>query len=236
LAVISLIDVAVVEPKYQMNLGYIARVMKNFGVEHLYLINPRCDRLGKQAIKYSKHAHDVLEHALVRRGIAEAAKGAFVIGTTGLWGKTDGSFHNVYTLQSAGRLLRRVRASNRRILLLIGRDDIGLTKEELRECDATIFIGADKAYPVLNISHALAIMLYELTSEKYLKEYGFMSELYADAKSQRMALTLFKRIVESNPHIRDKKSVVMAFGHMLGRSVPTRKEINAISIALAGKS
>jgi tRNA/rRNA methyltransferase len=229
----SLIDVAVVEPKYQMNLGYIARIMKNFGVEDLYIVNPRCDRLGKQAIKYSKHAHDILEHARVRRRISEISKGAFVIGTTGMWSKTDGSFHNVYTLQSAGRLLKRVRASKRRILLLIGRDDTGLTKGELRECDATIFIGADRGYPVLNISHALAIMLYELTSEKYLREYKFMDGMYADARSQRMALTLFERMVKKNPRIRDKKSVVMAFRHVLGRSIPTRKEINAISIALA---
>jgi tRNA C32,U32 (ribose-2'-O)-methylase TrmJ len=86
---------------------------------------------------------------------------------------------------------------------------------------------------VLNISHALAIMLYELTAEKYLKEYGFMDGIYANAKSQRMALTLFERLTEKNPRIRDKKSVVMAFRHVLGRAVPTRKEINAISIALA---
>ena len=104
------------------------------------------------------------------------------MGTTGLWSKTDRSFHNVYTLQSAGRILKNAGRS-KRIVLLIGRDDTGLSKEELRECDATIFIGADKDYPVLNISHALAIMLYELTRKKYKKEYAFHEQLLRGRKA-----------------------------------------------------
>ncbi len=230
---VALIDVALMEPKYQVNLGYIARVMKNFGVERLYLINPRCNYKGKEAIKYSKHAHSLLEHARLPKSIAEATKGAFVIGTTGLWSKTDKSFHNVYSLQNSGRLLRNA-GRRKKVVLLIGRDDTGLSKNELRECDATIFIGASRDYPVLNISHALAIMLYELTRMSYGKEYEFMDSLYADAKRQRMVLLLFKRMIKGNKSIRDKESVAMAFKHVLSRSAPTRKEANAISIALAG--
>ncbi len=228
-----MIDVVLMEPKYQVNLGYIARVMKNFGLEKLYLINPRCNYKGKEAIKYSKHARALLEHAKICKSMAEATKGAFVLGTTGLWSKTDRSFHNAYTLQNAGRILKNA-SINKRVVLLIGRDDTGLSKDELRACDATIFIGANRDYPVLNISHALAIMLYELTRSQYGKEYGFMDSLYADAKHQKMALTLFGKMIKSNKSIRDKESVAMAFKHVLSRSMPTKKEINAIAIALAG--
>jgi TrmH family RNA methyltransferase len=231
---VVLIDVAIMEPKYQVNLGYIARVLKNFGIERVYLINPRCNYKGKDAIKYSKHAHALLEHAKLAKSIAEATKGAFVLGTTGIWSKTDRSFHNAYLLQNAGRMLKNA-SLNKRIVLLIGRDDTGLSKRELRECDATIFIGAGKNYPVLNISHALAIILYELTRARYGREYGFMEALYADASHQKMALTLFKRLIKNNKSIRDKESVAMAFKHVLSRAVPTKKEINAIAIALSGK-
>ena len=229
-----MIDVAIMEPKYQVNLGYIARILGNFGIEKLYLINPRCNYKGKEAIKYSKHAHALLERARLPKSISEAAKGAFVIGTTGIWSKTDKSFHNAYALQNSGSMLRRA-GLNKKVLLLIGRDDTGLSKSELRECDATVFIGADKGYPVLNISHALAIMLYELTRRKYGKEYKFMESLYADSRQKKMALTLFNRLIKGNRSIRDKESVAMAFKHVLDRSVPTRKEINAIAIALAGE-
>lgn len=231
----GLIDVAVVEPRYQINLGYIARAIKNFGVEKLYLINPRCDYKGRQAIKYSKHAHMLLEHARIRESIDDVVRGAFVIGTTGVWSKADRSFHNIYMLQDADRLLKRASAFHRRVVLLLGRDGTGLKKEELRECDATIFIGADKGYPVLNISHALAIMLYELTSERYKREYKFLNRFYADAKHRKMVLMLFDRLIKHNSFIRDKDSVAMAFRHVLSRAVPTKKEINAIAIALSKK-
>ena len=229
-----MIDVAVVEPRYQINLGYIARVLRNFGMDRLYLVNPRCDYRGKQAIKYSKHAHMLLESARITKSIKDLVRGAFVIGTTGIWSKTDRSFHNVFMLQKAGAMLRRV-STRKRVVLLIGRDDTGLTKEELKACDATVFIGANREYPVLNISHALAIMLYELTSKQYRKDYGFIERFYADAKQQRMALTLFNRLIERNRSIRDKDSVAMAFRHVLSRAMPTRKEINAIAIGLAEK-
>ena len=88
----------------------------------------------------------------------------------------------------------------------------------------------------MNISHALAIMLYELTATKYAKDYAFMEHLYADVKCKKMALTLFKRLIAGKEFIRDKESVAMAFKHVLERSAPTRKEINAIAIALSERS
>jgi TrmH family RNA methyltransferase len=233
--VVDLIDIAVMEPKYQINLGYIARVLKNFGIERLYLINPRCDYKGRMAVKYSKHAHALLERAKVLGSIDELAKNAFVIGTTGIWSKTDSSFRNVCALQSAGSSLRRISASHKRVVLLIGRDDTGLSREELRKCDETVFIGASRSYPVLNISHALAIMLYELTLKDYGKEYKFLEGFYADEKQKRMVMTLFERMIARNSSIRDKGSVAMAFRHLLNRGMPTKKEINAIAIALSEK-
>ena len=66
------LKVAVMEPKYQQNLGYIARVCRNFGVDTLVLINPRCDHKGKEAIKYSKHAADILKGARVLKRIGDS--------------------------------------------------------------------------------------------------------------------------------------------------------------------
>ena len=54
-----------------------------------------------------------------------------------------------------------------------------------------------------------------------------MSSFYADAKHQKMVITLFKRLIEHNRSIRDKESVAMAFKHVLSRAMPTKKEMNA---------
>ncbi len=223
------IEVAVMEPKYQQNLGYIARVSKNFGVEKLILINPRCSYKGKEAIKYSKHASDLLRSATICKNINQL-KGDFLIGTTGIWHKTGESFYNIYNMAGISKMSNRARHSGKRITVLLGRDDTGLSKDELRHCDATISLDTNEKYPILNISHALAIILHGLGSEP---ETAKRQRIYADSAYQKRIFELFDRLVDSNRHIRDKRSVKMAFRHVVRRSIPTRKEINALSIALA---
>jgi len=223
------ISIALVEPLYQINIGYIARIMKNFSISNLYIINPRCNYKGKQAIMYSKHAHDIIESAMIVHSISEAkelSKPSMTVGTTGIWRKTESSFHNIYTLEE----FARVHKAQRNILLVLGRDDIGMTKSELEQCDATIFIEASSSYPVLNISHALAVLLYELN--KHAHEYKF-EEMLASSRTKKSIMLLFKSMVETNPKIRNKKAVTMAFEHMLNRSMPREKELKALAIALS---
>lgn len=222
------IRIVLVEPLYQINLGYIARVMGNFGLDKLYLVNPRCDYRGAEALKYSKHASSILKGAKVSDSIEEAVKGSsIVVGTTGLWRKSNAAFFNVYALQEAHRFVK-----NNSIALLIGRDDTGLTKEELRKCDLTIFIPTDKSYPVLNISHALAIILYELRKE-HSGETTAMSRAYADSRSINGMKALLWKSIKGRRDIRDKKAVMFAFEHVINRSSATKKELNAIAIALS---
>lgn len=217
----------IVEPKYQVNLGYIARAAKNFGIDRLTLVRPRCDYEGSQAVKYAKHARDLLLGARVCGSLPAATRGSFVVGTTGIWEKTGQAFHNVYTPGRAARIIRKQRSD---VSLLIGRDDTGLSKEELAMCDATIFIPTSKEYPVLNISHALAILLYVLSGEgAQLPD----STMYAGSHEIAMVKRLFSMSIAGRSDIRDKEAVAMAFGHLLSRASPTKKELGALSVALS---
>ena len=75
------ISIVLVEPLYEGNVGFTARVMKNFGFTQLVLVNP-CP-LGDDAIMRASHARDVLENAQ-RMTIEEIYREFdFVIATTG---------------------------------------------------------------------------------------------------------------------------------------------------------
>jgi tRNA/rRNA methyltransferase len=225
------IKIIMMEPLYQINLGYVARVAANFGAKNLYLVNPRCNYKGKEAIKYSKHAFPLLKKAKIYKSLDAAVKGStIVVGTTGLWHKSDDSFFNVYTADKINQFTRK----QKEIALIVGRDDIGLTKDELKKCDFSIFIPANRQYPILNISHALAILLYELNKEKFGEDAG-LERFYADNKSMEGLVRLFSNSIKERSNIKNKKAVTFAFEHVLKRSRPTRKEINAISIALSNK-
>ncbi|MCL5429926.1 MAG: RNA methyltransferase [Candidatus Marsarchaeota archaeon] len=218
------IKVVLVEPLYQINLGYIARAMGNFGMEKIYMVKPRCKIDGKDVKKYSKHAYDLIKNATVYDNINDAIKGSdLVVGTTGLWYKSDKSFFNVYSPEQARKMVE----GKRRPVLLIGRDDIGLTKHELELCDLVVFIRTSDKYSVLNISHALSIMLYEFSKSNKNEQ---LDGLYADKESLERMFGLFWDSIKDKGYIRDKKAVFMAFKRMMRRANPTKRELSALSI------
>jgi TrmH family RNA methyltransferase len=224
------IKVIFVEPKYQINLGYEARVLANFGIREMHLVNPKCKYTGKQAVKYSKHAVSLLKRARVHKSIDKAISGCnLVIGTTGNWHKTDEAFFNAFTPERAKGFIK----NNKKIALLIGRDGTGLTKDELKKCDFTVFVPTSEAYPILNVSHALAILLYSFTSNGKVNEH--LEKFYADKKSIDSVRNLFWNLVKGNEQIRNKKAVMFAFEHVIRRANPTRKELSAMAIGLSDK-
>lgn len=223
------IRVIVVEPEYQINLGHIARVMKNFGVLDLRLVNPRCNPRGADAVKYSKHAVGLLRSAKIQKSIKEAARGCdMIVGTTAVWHKTEGSFFNIYDLESAKKLVSKANS----IGIVLGREGTGLSKDELAECGAAIYIDTDSDYGTMNVSHALAVLLYVFRTSR---KTALPEQIYAGAKEKAGLVALFRNEVGGRQNIRNKGAVVAAFQHILDRSYPTKKELSAIAVALSPK-
>lgn len=221
--------VVFVEPLYPINVGYVARICGNFGVEELYLVKPRCDIGSMDAIKYSKHSRRILEGAKVCESLGDAVSGTFSIGTSGIWHKSHGSFYDVYTPDKLSGMIRK--NGHKKVSLVIGREDEGLSKEELRTCDAMSFIPSSDGYPVLNVSHALAILLYELYDKGAVKEK--FNGIYAAGEDEKSFARQFKKFLAGRKGIRDKKSVAMALEHIIRRANPTKKEINALNSAFS---
>jgi tRNA C32,U32 (ribose-2'-O)-methylase TrmJ len=116
--------------------------------------------------------------------------------------------------------------------ILIGRDDIGLTSEEMGDCDAVVFIPADADYPVLNISHALAILLYEFRGRH--NKPPELDMMYATDKEIENLDRMFYAKVSRNKKIRNRKAVAGALKRILRRARPTKMEINALHAAFSG--
>ncbi|MGC8662723.1 MAG: RNA methyltransferase [Candidatus Micrarchaeia archaeon] len=219
-----MLKLVIVSPKYQMNIGYIARVAKNFGINKLHIVNPRANILGKKAIMYSKHASDLLKNAKIYGTFDEAiSKSGIVIGTTGLIRKANPKLRKVYYVDDLAKL------SKKNICLVIGRDDIGLTSDELSKCDAVAYIPANPKYPVLNISHALVVFLFVLGKNKFKEKDSYDREYY---KEQKILFDMFKRIVHNNNRVREKEEVTKTFEKIIKRSQPNMKELRSLIIAL----
>lgn len=156
---LDLIRVVLVEPLYGGNVGAVCRAMANMGLRDLALVAPR-ELYMEEAVRLACHGLPVLE---ARREFATPAEAVadcgLVMGTTarpGLYRQ-----HARTPREWAGRALAAA-GSGSRVALLFGREDRGLTNEELALCTQIVQIPSDARCPSLNLSHAVLVLAYEL--------------------------------------------------------------------------
>ena len=154
------IRIVLVEPAGPLNVGSVARVMKNMGLRQLILVNPQCDYLGEEARLMAVRAADILETAKVVESLPAALVGCVrAIATTG----DDGRSHPMPLESPPDALPWLLEAPS---ALIFGREDCGLTNAELNRAQRLIRIPSSDAYTSLNLAQAVAICCYELYREE----------------------------------------------------------------------
>jgi len=151
-----------VEPLYEGNVGAVARSMSNFGIKRLILVNP-CE-LGDEAKRRAKHGGHLLESAGTYDDLDAAMKTMdFCVATTGIrTGDLRKHTRSHHTPEELCRILEPQFERDISIGLVFGRENYGLYNEELKKCDLVVSIPTAENYPVLNLSHAVGILCYEL--------------------------------------------------------------------------
>lgn len=144
------------------NLGAIARVMKNFGLTQLRLIAPLCDPHSHTAMATSAGAEDILHHAQIFDTLADAAFDVHhLIGTCG--DIRQGA--RVYTSPHA--LCQSMYQTTDLWGVLFGCERTGLSQADLSHCSSTVRIPTNPAFSSMNISHAVAVLVYALCEQAY---------------------------------------------------------------------
>ncbi len=214
------IEIVLVSPLYEGNVGFAARVMKNFGFTRLVLIDP-CE-LGDEAFMRAAHASDVLEKAERLSFEEVCARSSIVIATTG---EVSKSVCNPMRMPyfSPNEIRELIADIDGRISILFGRENWGLNNEEIQKSDIVCTIPSAKEYPILNLSHAVGIVCYELAhlprGEYLLATREEMEYLYAHIDSY---LTLI--------HHPDFKRVptMLLIRRVLGRAMLTSREATTL--------
>ena len=154
------IDIVLVSPLYEGNVGFAARVMKNFGFAHLVLVDP-CG-LGGEAVARAAHAQDVLDGAEVCTIEDVFARSNIVVATTGAVAKSV--CHPMRMPFFTPKELREhIKTLDGRVSILFGRENWGLSNDEVKRCDLICTIPTTEEYPILNLSHAVGVLCYELS-------------------------------------------------------------------------
>jgi tRNA/rRNA methyltransferase len=152
------IAIVLVEPRNPGNVGMVCRAMKNMGLGTLRLVNP-CDHSHPEALKFAVSARDILERATLFASLSEAlADSPFSVGTTRRHGKYR---PEIFTPEEiAGKILPQFELY--RAALVFGREDNGLTTDELSLCRWHATIPSATEYGSLNLAQSVLIFCYEL--------------------------------------------------------------------------
>ena len=153
------VHVVLVEPAGPLNVGSVARLCANFGVDGLRLVEPRCDPLGEEARRMAVHGAAQLERATLWPSLQAAlADCDRVVAATG---RAEGPpLPLVNTQEALSWLLDGGLGS--KAALVFGREDRGLANAELLQAGRLLQIGTGSSYASLNLSHAVAVVLHEL--------------------------------------------------------------------------
>ena len=149
--------VVLVEPSGPLNVGSVARLCANFDVGELRLVAPRCDHLGEEARRMAVHGGWLLEQARLFPSLSAAlADCCRVVATSG---RRAGEPLPLQAPEPALRWLAQARGP---CALVFGREDRGLSNDELLQAGQLLTLGSGDAYASLNLSHAAALVLHSL--------------------------------------------------------------------------
>ena len=216
--------VVVVEPKYAGNTGSIARIIKNFGFQHMILVNPAFSLDDDECRKFAVHAQDILDNATILSHFDEAAvKMDYMVGTTSIESRNDK--HHLRKAFLAKDVATDIYKISGNIGIAFGREDYGLLNEEIKNCDILVKIPTSDVYPSLNLSHAVCIVLYEL----FVSRHEPKELILADGKEKLKLYDFFDRLLNSTSYPEFKKeSTNILFRRIIGRAMLSKWEYHTL--------
>lgn len=236
------IRVVLVETSHSGNIGAVARAMKNMGFSNLWLVNP-ASFPDETSYARSAGASDVLDKAQVVGTLGEAIDDCvMVMGTSARGRKVP--WPVIPPPDAAYKAFEH--APQGPVALVFGRENHGLSNEELQRCHFHIHIPSNQDYSSLNLAMAVQVVTYELRMH-YLRSLeggegsaqltpmvapgdpGWDSPLAPVREVEGLFEHLEKVLVEIEFHRRDNPRQLMSrLRRLLQRAQPDQMEINIL--------
>jgi tRNA/rRNA methyltransferase len=224
--------VLLIETHYPGNLGATARVMHNFGLRDLVLVNPIADRSERNAHQMATQGDFILNEARIVSDLTDAINDCvLVVGTSA---KSGGLFRqqNVGAPRMIMPHIVETLAQDRPVALLFGPEPTGLSNEIVTRCHYLIQIPTGEDYTSVNLAHAVAICLYEL--HQCLAATRSVArtpdDTHATVESQEHMFAQLRSALEVIHFLYGDKAepLMHALRHLLGKARLTAMEVKVL--------
>jgi tRNA/rRNA methyltransferase len=222
--------IVLVRTHYPGNLGAAARVMRNFGLTDLVLVDPVTSTNELEARRMATHGLSVLDAARVVPDLGDAvADCVFTLATSGL---ANGVVRQTFvgTPQEKFPALLEAMAAGP-VALVFGPEPHGLSNAEITRCHGLVHIPVDPTAPALNLAQAVAICCYELFRQHAdsggLARRDLEPAPFAD---QERMFGHLREALEAVGYLYGTKAdpLMHAVRHLIGRAVPTPQEVKLL--------
>lgn len=225
------ISVILFETEATGNIGSIARSMRNFALKELILINPKCE-ITYETYGFAMHGKEILEKAKIisidkenyKKNLEDFFQNYHLVVAT------SGRFANYKNLTRIPIFIDEFEfpaiPENEvfKMAILFGRESVGLTVEEIQFADLLLTIPANPDYPILNLSHAAAVIFFTLYKKLHFIERG---QTIPATQFQRNILQ--QKIEAATRLITDDQAIqelyALSLKNAIGRSFLSRTEI-----------
>ena len=221
------IRIVLVNTSHTGNIGSTARAMKTMGLSNLYLVDPVTPPDGKSSA-LAAGAGDVLANAKIVSTLAEAvASCSLVVGTSARsrtlpWPMLEPRECGIKMVEEG---------QTEQVALVFGRENNGLSNEELQLCHFHVCIPANPEYSSLNLAAAVQTLCYEirmgfLQQDAYPvveQEYPLSADLERFYSHLEQTLTETGFIVQNHPGV-----VMTKLRRLVNRARPESQELNIL--------
>mgnify|MGYP001295478853 CR=1 FL=1 len=219
--------IVLVNPMHDGNIGAVARAMLNFGIRDLRIIG-RERPWSEEVRNRAKSAQIVLEEATLHTSFNEAvADCSVVVGTSGK--REGGSKTELRHFIMPEDLPRRLVGIEGTVAMVFGPEGKGLVNEQLRECDLLVTIPSWEGYPILNLSHAVAILCFAWFGNSIEDDEREADERLISPELRRRFRSEVRRLVASMP-TRDhrRRGIEETLLRVIMRGLPKGSEIHRL--------
>ena len=220
------VQIVLVETSHPGNIGSVARAMKTMGLQNLVLVKPR-NFPSKEAFVLSGNAQDLIEQAVVVNTLGEAIKNCTNIYATSA--RTRSISWPIITAEMAGIEINKSVREGTKVSIIFGREDRGLTNEELQKANKHILIPSSEDYPVLNIAMSVQVIAYEIFKNADI-EVDINWQDYPELNSEELSM-LIDHFIDTSYKLNlfdedNAKKILVRIKRMFTRLKPDKMEGN----------
>jgi len=234
------IRIVLVNTSHTGNIGSVARAMKTMGLSQLTLVDP-VQAPDSHASALAAGATDILAQAKTVGTLAEAISDCGLSIATSARNRTlDWPLLN--PRECGSKVLDE--SPQYPVALVFGRENSGLTNDELQQCDFHVHIPSNPDYSSLNLAMAVQTLSYEIRMQWLERQQGEaesdressheLNEYPSGENMERFYQHLEATLLETNFIVRQHPGQVMAkLRRLFTRARPEVNELNILRGILA---